>query len=154
MTVKVLRAIMVAVFAVCSAGVEAQPLDKVTMGITGTSSDVASFIARKKGYFRAEGLEVDQSTTRMGVNSIAALTAGEYDASAGAATAPFCAKLVGLLVLWPWMASMALAIGSGAAVQPSRQPVMLHAFAKPCTMIVCSKCAGLKLATLLATAPS
>ena len=66
-----------------------QALDKVTMGITGTSSDVASFIARKKGSFRAEGLEVDQSTTRMGVNSIAALTAGEYDASAGAATAPF-----------------------------------------------------------------
>ena len=30
MTVKVLRAIMVAAFAVCSAGVEAQPLDKVT----------------------------------------------------------------------------------------------------------------------------
>ena len=64
-------------------------LDKVTMGITGTSSDVASFIAVKKRYFRDEGLDVDQSTTRMGVNSIAALAAGEYDAAAGAATAPF-----------------------------------------------------------------
>ena len=64
-------------------------IDKVTMGITGTSSDVASFIAMKKGYFRDEALEVDQSTTRMGVNSIAALAAGEYDAAAGAATAPF-----------------------------------------------------------------
>ncbi len=64
-------------------------LDKVTMGVTGTSSDVASFIAMKKGYFRDEGLDVDQSTTRMGVNSIAALAAGEYDVAAGAATAPF-----------------------------------------------------------------
>jgi len=80
----------------------AAALDKVTMGITGTSSDVASFIAVKKGYFRDEGLDVDQSTTRMGVNSIAALAAGEYDAAAGAATAPFynaVARGVGLKVV-------------------------------------------------------
>src|SRR6267154_2030248 len=71
-----------------------------------------------------------------------------------ATTAPFCANEVGLLVLWLCTASIAFAIGSGAAHQPSRQPVMLHAFAKPCTMIVCSKCAGEKLATLLWVAPS
>ena len=62
---------------------------------------------------------------------------------------PFGQSEVGLLVLWLWMALMALAMGSGAAHQPSRQPVMLQALAKPCTMMVCSKCAGEKLATLL-----
>ena len=46
-----------------------QALDKVTMGITGTSSDVASFIARKKGYFRAEGLDVDQDRKSTRLNS-------------------------------------------------------------------------------------
>src|ERR1039457_4157951 len=71
-----------------------------------------------------------------------------------AATAPFWAKEVGLLVLWLWMASTALAIGSGAAHQTSRQQVMLQAFAKPCTMMVCSKWAAEKLATLLVVAPS
>src|SRR5438445_10082254 len=71
-----------------------------------------------------------------------------------AATAPFCANEVGLLVLWLCTASIALAIGSGAAHQPSRQPVMLHALAKPCTTMVCSQCAGEKLATLWCAAPS
>src|SRR6185369_15358196 len=70
-----------------------------------------------------------------------------------AATAPFCANEVGLLVLCDWIASIAFAIGSGAARKPNRQPVMLQAFAKPCTTIVCSKCVWLKLATLLCCAP-
>src|SRR5258708_7626488 len=71
-----------------------------------------------------------------------------------AATAPFCANEVGLLVLWLWIASIALAIGSGAAHHPSLHPVILHAFANPCTIMVWSKCACEKLATLLCVVPS
>ena len=55
-----------------------------------------------------------------------------------AATPPFCAKEHGLLVLWLCTASIAFAIGSGAARKPRRHPVMLHALAKPWTMIVWS----------------
>jgi len=77
-------------------------LDKITMAITGTSSDVGSFIALDKGYFRAEGLDIDQQTTGMGVTTIAPLAAGEFDIAMGAATVPFynaVARKVGVKIV-------------------------------------------------------
>ena len=71
-----------------------------------------------------------------------------------AATAPFWAKVVGLLVLWLWMASMALAMGSGAAHQT--QPPAGHATSLGQAMdddgVLVMR--GRKLATLRVVAPS
>ena len=36
----------------------AQPLTPVTLGMTGTTTDVGFYVADKKGFFRAEGLDV------------------------------------------------------------------------------------------------
>jgi NitT/TauT family transport system substrate-binding protein len=60
MTVKVLRAIMVAAFAVCSAGVEAQPLDKVTFATNwvAQAEHGGFYQALVDGTYRKHGLDV------------------------------------------------------------------------------------------------
>jgi NitT/TauT family transport system substrate-binding protein len=71
----------------CPAIVRAQTLDKVTLGIVNTISDAPFFIAEAKGYFRAEGLEVDIADFPSGAKMIASLGTGQLDVSGGAVSA-------------------------------------------------------------------
>ena len=43
---------------------------------------------------------------------------------------------VGLVVLWPWMTSSALATSGGVIDQPMRQPVMAWVFETPSTTMM------------------
>ncbi|MDF2114677.1 ABC transporter substrate-binding protein [Roseiarcaceae bacterium H3SJ34-1] len=62
-------------------------LDQVNAAASGTSSDVGSFIAMKKGYFRDEGLDVKQTVFDSGIKMIAPLGTGDLDVAVGSATA-------------------------------------------------------------------
>jgi NitT/TauT family transport system substrate-binding protein len=62
-------------------------LDQVNAAASGTSSDVGSFIAIKKGYFRDEGLEVKETVFDSGIKMIAPLGTGDLDVAVGSATA-------------------------------------------------------------------
>jgi NitT/TauT family transport system substrate-binding protein len=58
--------------------------EKVTIGITGASSDVSLFLAEKKGFFRDEGLTADLVPFDSGAKMVAPLGAGQLDVGAGA----------------------------------------------------------------------
>jgi NitT/TauT family transport system substrate-binding protein len=62
-------------------------LDQIHMAASGTSSDVGSFIAIKKGFYRDEGLEVKQTVFDSGVKMIAPLGTGELDLATSSANA-------------------------------------------------------------------
>jgi len=67
-------------------GAESQP---VRVCIASVISDVAIFIADKKGYFRDEGLTVTITPFTSGANMVAPLGAGQLDAGGGSAAAGF-----------------------------------------------------------------
>ena len=74
------------VFAVTtSAG--AAVAQKITVGAASTASDAPIYIADKKGFFRAEGLEVKVTNFRSASDMVAPLGAGQLDAGAGSAGA-------------------------------------------------------------------
>jgi NitT/TauT family transport system substrate-binding protein len=59
----------------------------ITVGATSSTSDAPIYIADKKGYFRAEGLEVKVSNFRSAADMVAPLGAGQIQAGAGSASA-------------------------------------------------------------------
>jgi len=62
----------------------AQP---ITVGATSSTSDAPIFIADRKGYFRAEGLDVKVANFRSAADMVAPLGAGQLEAGAGSASA-------------------------------------------------------------------
>jgi NitT/TauT family transport system substrate-binding protein len=61
--------------------------DVITVGATSSTSDAPIYIADKKGFFRAEGIEVKVSNFRSASDMVAPLGAGQLDAGAGSAGA-------------------------------------------------------------------
>ena len=59
----------------------------VTVGATGSTSDAPIYIADKKGYFQAEGLQVKVINFSSAADMVAPLGAGELQAGAGSASA-------------------------------------------------------------------
>ena len=59
----------------------------ITVGATSSTSDAPIYIADKKGYFRAEGLEVKVANFRSAADMVAPLGAGQIEAGAGSASA-------------------------------------------------------------------
>lgn len=59
----------------------------ITVGATSSTSDAPIYIADKKGFFRAEGIEVKVSNFRSASDMVAPLGAGQLDAGAGSAGA-------------------------------------------------------------------
>ncbi len=61
--------------------------DKVTVGISNSSSDVGVFIAEAQGYFRDEGLAVISTQFDSATKMVAPLGTGELDVGSGSAAA-------------------------------------------------------------------
>ena len=59
----------------------------ITVGATSSTSDAPIYIADKKGYFQAEGLDVKVANFRSAADMVAPLGAGQLDAGAGSASA-------------------------------------------------------------------
>jgi NitT/TauT family transport system substrate-binding protein len=59
----------------------------ITVGATSSTSDAPIYIADKKGYFRAEGLDVKVVNFRSAADMVAPLGAGQIEAGAGSASA-------------------------------------------------------------------
>ena len=59
----------------------------ITVGAASTTSDAPIYIADRKGFFRAEGLDVKVSNFRSASDMVAPLGAGQLDAGAGSAGA-------------------------------------------------------------------
>ena len=60
---------------------------KVSLGIVNTVSDAPYFIAHARGYFAAEGLDVDIQPFPSGAKMISSLSTGDLDVSGGAISA-------------------------------------------------------------------
>src|SRR4029077_12743103 len=59
----------------------------ITVGATSSTSDAPIFIADKKGFFRAEGLDVKVKNFSSAADMVAPLGAGQLEAGAGSASA-------------------------------------------------------------------
>jgi NitT/TauT family transport system substrate-binding protein len=59
----------------------------ITVGATSSTSDAPIYIADKKGYFRAEGLDVKVVNFRSAADMVVPLGAGQIEAGAGSASA-------------------------------------------------------------------
>src|SRR5207302_9954302 len=59
----------------------------ITVGAASTTSDAPIYIADRKGFFRAEGLDVKVTNFRSASDMVAPLGAGQLDAGAGSAGA-------------------------------------------------------------------
>ena len=59
----------------------------ITVGATSSTSDAPIYIAEKKGFFQAEGLEVKVTNFRSAADMVAPLGAGQIQAGAGSASA-------------------------------------------------------------------
>jgi len=59
----------------------------ITVGATSSTSDAPIYIADRKGYFRAEGLDVKVVNFRSAADMVAPLGAGQLEAGAGSASA-------------------------------------------------------------------
>lgn len=59
----------------------------ITVGAASTTSDAPIYIADKKGFFRAEGLDVTVTNFRSAADMVAPLGSGQLDAGAGSASA-------------------------------------------------------------------
>jgi NitT/TauT family transport system substrate-binding protein len=69
------------------AALGAQAADKVRVGTIGSSSDAGLYVAEGKGFFKAEGLEVDLTVFDAAAKMIAPLGTGELDAGGGTVAA-------------------------------------------------------------------
>src|SRR5262249_45872219 len=63
------------------------PAQGITVGAAGTTSDAPIYIADRKGFFRAEGLDVKVINFRSASDMVAPLGTGQLDAGAGSAGA-------------------------------------------------------------------
>src|SRR5436190_21520351 len=61
--------------------------EKVAVGITNAATDAGFFIAQKKGYFRAEGIEITTTPFASAAGMIAPLGRGQLDVGAGTVAA-------------------------------------------------------------------
>ena len=59
----------------------------ITVGATSSTSDAPIYIAEKKGFFQAEGIEVKVTNFRSAADMVAPLGAGQIQAGAGSASA-------------------------------------------------------------------
>ena len=84
MTRRCLRTLMLLV---ALAGTGAATAQTVTVGAASTISDAPIYIAEKKGFFRAEGIEVKVINFRSAADMVAPLGTGQLDAGAGSAGA-------------------------------------------------------------------
>ena len=78
-----------AVIAAAPLLVRAAEAVNVRVGIAQASSDVGLYLAEKKGYFKAEGLNVTFVPFDSGARMVAPLGAGQLDVGAGSAAAGF-----------------------------------------------------------------
>ena len=69
------------------AALPAAAADKVRVGVLNSGGDLGVFIAREKGYFRDENIEIDTVTFISAAQMIAPLGTGELDAGGGIASA-------------------------------------------------------------------
>ena len=65
----------------------AQPLTPVTLGMTGTTTDVGFYVADKKGFFRAEGLDVKLTMFDSAARMITLFASGALDVGGGGPSA-------------------------------------------------------------------
>src|SRR5436309_15895512 len=65
----------------------AQAEENISIGITSAATDVGFFIAEKKGYFRAEGIEVKTIPFASAAGMIAPLGRGQLDVGGGTVAA-------------------------------------------------------------------
>jgi NitT/TauT family transport system substrate-binding protein len=85
MPVRCLTALAMA--ALLSAAAQAQELKTIKIGVVNLSTDVAFYIAEKRGYFKAEGLKADFAYFDSGAKMVLPLGTGDLDAGGGAASA-------------------------------------------------------------------
>src|ERR1700704_5102746 len=76
-----------AVAGLMSGAGQAQELKTVKIGVVNLSTDVAFYIAEKRGYFKAEGLKADFAYFDSGAKMIPPLGSGALDAGGGATSA-------------------------------------------------------------------
>ena len=68
-------------------GANAQPLTPVTVGITGTTTDVGLYVAHKKGFFREEGLDASLTIFDSAARMITLFASGALDVGGGGPSA-------------------------------------------------------------------
>ncbi|HZQ62311.1 MAG TPA: ABC transporter substrate-binding protein [Casimicrobiaceae bacterium] len=83
---RIVAPLLVALFAAAGAAFAAEPIS-VRVGIAQASSDVGLYLAQKKGYFKAEGLNVTFIPFDSGARMVAPLGAGQLEVGAGSAAA-------------------------------------------------------------------
>ena len=81
---KTLLAVLIGVVQLTNA---ANAQEKVSIGITNAATDAGFFIAARKGYFRAEGIEVTTTPFASAAGMIAPLGRGQLDVGAGTVAA-------------------------------------------------------------------
>src|SRR5216684_5708167 len=87
MSVRCLTALAAAVLLSGAAQAQAQELKTVKIGVVNLSTDIAFYIAEKRGYFKAEGLKADFAYFDSGAKMIPPLGSGALDAGGGATSA-------------------------------------------------------------------
>ena len=65
----------------------AQAQDKINVGLARLATDIALFVADKRGYFKAEGLDVTLINFQSAAVMVVPITSGDIDVMAGAASA-------------------------------------------------------------------
>jgi NitT/TauT family transport system substrate-binding protein len=80
---------LVAVAALCllSGAAQVQELKTIKIGVVNLSTDIAFYIAEKRGYLKAEGLKAEFAYFDSGAKMILPLGTGDLDAGGGAASA-------------------------------------------------------------------
>ena len=61
--------------------------NKINVGLTSLATDIALFVAEKRGYFKSEGLDVSLVNFQSAAVMIVPMTSGDIDVMAGAASA-------------------------------------------------------------------
>ena len=61
--------------------------NKINVGLTSLATDIALFVAEKRGYFTSEGLDVSLVNFQSAAVMIVPMTSGDIDVMAGAASA-------------------------------------------------------------------
>lgn len=86
--------------AIAAPAVRAQPMPKVNVGVSTLSTDwLPIFVADKRGYFKAAGVDVTVTAFQSGNQAFAALSGGDMDLIGGAANRGIVAREKGLDVI-------------------------------------------------------